>query len=85
VTVGVTSRGPGVERMTFGVAISPGGIDGTVKGDVDIFTARDVPPGSYVVRMKDLPPRCRVEGSQEQTVRVSARGSSAVRFVVSCM
>ena len=34
--------------------------------------------------MKDLPRGCRVEGDVEQTVRVSARGSAAVRFVVVC-
>ena len=84
VTVGVTSRGPGVERMTFGVAIGSGGIEGIVKGDVGIFTARNIPPGSYDVRMKDLPRGCRVEGDAQQTVRVSARGSTAVRFVVVC-
>lgn len=84
VTVGVTSRGPGVERMSFGVAIGTAGIEGVVKGDVGIFTARNIPPGSYVVRMKDLPRGCRVEGDAQQTVRVSARGSSAVRFAVVC-
>lgn len=84
VTVGVTSRGPGVERMTFGVAIGSGGPQGIVKGDVGIFTARNIPPGSYDVRMKDLPSGCRVEGDAQQTVRVWARRSSAVRFVVVC-
>ena len=84
VTVGVTSRGPGVQAMTFGVSIEPAGIDGTVKGDVGIFTARNVPPGSHVVRMKDMPRGCRVEGNAEQTIRVSARGSAAVRFVIVC-
>src|SRR4051812_34417838 len=49
VTVGVTSRGPGVSAMVFHVSIEPGGFDGTVKGDVGVFTARDVPPGSHVV------------------------------------
>src|SRR4051812_49728350 len=39
VTVGVTSRGPGVEAMTFTVAIEPAGVEGTVKGDVGVFTA----------------------------------------------
>src|SRR4051812_671250 len=48
VTVGVTSRGPGVENLTFGVSIEPGGINGADKGDVGIFTARNVPPGNHV-------------------------------------
>ena len=46
VTVGVTSRGPGVQAMSFGVSIEPGGIDGTVKGEVGIFTARTSLPGT---------------------------------------
>jgi hypothetical protein len=70
--------------MTFGVAIGSGGPQGTVTGDVGIFTARNIPPGSYDVRIKDLPSGCRVEGDAQQTVRVSARRSSAVRFVVVC-
>jgi len=84
VTVGVTSRGPGVEKMAFGVAIEPEGIDGVVHGDVGIFTARNVPAGNHAVRMKDLPRGCRVDGEVEQTVRVSPRGSTAVRFVIQC-
>jgi hypothetical protein len=84
VTVGVTSRGPGVAGMTFGVSIEPDGTEGTVKGDVGIFTARNVPAGSHVVRIGNLPRGCRVEGDREQTVRVSARGSAAVRFVIVC-
>jgi len=84
VTVGVTSRGPGVEKMAFGVSIEPGGINGAVKGDVGIFTARNVPPGDHVVRMKDLPRACQVDGMAEQTVRVSPGRSTAVRFVVMC-
>ena len=84
VTVGITSRGPGVETMAFGVSIEPAGINGSVKGDVGIFTARNVPPGNHVVRMKDLPRECQVEGAAEQTVRVSPGRSTAVRFVVMC-
>ena len=55
-----------------------------VKGDVGIFTARNVPPGNHVVRMKDLPRECQVEGAAEQTVRVSPGRSIAVRFVITC-
>jgi len=84
VTVGVTSRGPRVETMVFGVSIEPEGIDGTVNGDVGIFTARNVPAGNHVVLMKDLPRGCRVEGDAQRTVRVTPRGSTAVRFVIAC-
>ena len=39
-TVGVTSRRPGVGKVVFGVSIEPDGIEGAVNGDVGIFTAR---------------------------------------------
>jgi hypothetical protein len=84
VTVGVTSRGPGVEAMAFAVSIEPGGMNGSVKGDVGVFTARNVPAGSHVVRLKDLPRGCRVDGDAERKVSVSAGRSTAVRFVVLC-
>ena len=84
VTVGVTSRGPGVETMTFAVSIEPGGMDGSVKGDVGVFTARSVPAGSHVVRLKDLPRGCRVDGDPERKISVSAGRSTPVRFVVVC-
>jgi hypothetical protein len=84
VTVGVTSRGPGVQTMTFTVSIEPGGVEGSVKGDVGVFTADNVPAGSHVVRLKSLPGRCRVDGDPERTISVSAGRSMTVRFVVEC-
>ena len=84
VTVGVTSRGPGVKTMTFAVSIEPDGIDGSVTGDVGVFTARNVPAGSHLVRLKDLPRGCQVDGEGERKISVSARGSTALRFVVVC-
>ena len=82
-TVGVTSRGPGVDTMTFTVAIEPAGVEGSVKGDVGVFTA-DMPAGSHVVRLKSLPGRCRVDGDPERKISVSAGRSTTVRFVVEC-
>ena len=84
VTVGVTSRGPGVAAMTFTVSIEPAGIEGTVKGDIGIFTADDAPAGNQVVRMKDLPGRCAVDGETERKITVAAGRSTTVRFVVTC-
>ena len=84
VTVGVTSRGPGVETMTFTVSIEPAGVEGSVRGDVGVFTADDTPAGSHVVRLKDLPGRCRVDGDPEPNIIVSAGRSTTVRFVVVC-
>ena len=85
VTVGVTSRGPGVETMTFTVSIEPAGVDGSVRGDVGVFTAYDTPAGDHVVRLKDLPGRCRADGDAERKISVSPGRSTTVRFVVVCM
>jgi hypothetical protein len=71
--------------MAFTVSIEPPGVDGSVRGDVGVFTAHDIPPGTHVVRLKDLPGKCRVEGDPERTISVSAGRSTAVRFVVVCM
>jgi hypothetical protein len=83
VTVGVTGRGPGVETMTFTVSIEPGGVDGSVRGDIGVFTT-DTPPGSHVVRLKNLPGRCRVDGDSERKIIVTAGRSTIARFVVVC-
>jgi hypothetical protein len=83
VTVGVTSRGPGVETMTFAVSIEPAGVRGSVKGDVGVFTA-DTPAGNQVVRLTGLPGRCRVDGNSERQIRVSDGRSTTIRFVVVC-
>jgi hypothetical protein len=84
VTVGLTSRGPGVEAMTFTVAIEPAGVEGSIKGDVGVFTADDTPAGGHVVRLKNLPGRCRVEGDPERRIVVNAGRSTTVRLVVVC-
>lgn len=84
VTVGVTSRGPGVETLTFAVSIEPAGVNGSVRADVGVFTAENTPAGSHVVRLSNLPGRCRVDGEAERRIIVSARRSAIVRFVVVC-
>jgi hypothetical protein len=84
VTVGVTSRGPGVDTMSFTVSIEPAGMEGSVRGDVGVFTADRTPAGSHVVRLKNLPGRCRVDGDPEPRITVSAGRSTTVRFVVVC-
>ena len=70
--------------MTFTVSIEPAGINGAVKGDIGVFTANDTPAGRHVVRLKDLPGRCRVDGDSEREITVSAGRSTTVRFVVLC-
>jgi hypothetical protein len=70
--------------MTFTVSIEPAGVNGSVKGDIGIFTADDTPAGNHVVRLKNLPARCRVDGDNERKITVAAGRSTAVRFVVVC-
>jgi hypothetical protein len=84
VTVGVTSRGPGVASMTFTVSIEPAGVNAPIKADAGVYTANDTPAGTHTVRLKDLPGRCRVEGNEERQISVSPRRSAVVRFVVAC-
>jgi hypothetical protein len=70
--------------MTFTVSIEPAGLNGSVKGDVGVFTADDIPAGSQVVRLANLPGRCRVDGDPERKITVAAERSATVRFVVVC-
>jgi hypothetical protein len=70
--------------MAFAVSIEPGGISGSVKGDIGVFNARNIPTGSYVVRLKDLRRGCQVDGDAERKISVSSGRSTAVRFVVVC-
>jgi hypothetical protein len=84
VTVGVTTRGPNVQRLAFNVDIEPADASGSVDADAGIFTAPNVPPGEHVVRLTNVPARCRVEGGAERTIRVAADRSAAVRFAVEC-
>ena len=85
VTVGVTTRGSDVSAITFRVTVEPAGISGSVKADAGVFTRSEVPSGDHVVRLLDLPARCRVEGAAERTVTISqARRSAALRFHVVC-
>ena len=84
VTVGVTSRGPGVASMTLTVSIEPAGVNAPIKADAGVYTANDTPAGTHIVRLKNVPASCRVEGNEEREISVAARGSAVVRFVVVC-
>jgi hypothetical protein len=70
--------------MTVRVSIEPAGVVGSIKGDVGVFTAGDIPGGNHVVGVKDLPARCRVDGDAERRISVSAGRSTTVRFVILC-
>ncbi len=84
VTVGVTSRGPGVASMTLTLSIEPAGVNTSIKADAGVYTANDTPAGTHIVGLKNLPGRCRVEGNAERQISVSPRRSAVVRFVVVC-
>lgn len=85
VTVGVTTSGDAVGGLTFRVTIEPAGIDGTVRADAGVLTRSDVPPGDHVVRLLDVPSRCRIDGPAERTITIPPQGGSAVlRFQVVC-
>jgi hypothetical protein len=85
VTVGVTTSGNGVSAMTFRVTVEPAGISAPVRADAGVLTRGDVPSGDHVVRLLDLPARCRVDGAAERRITISqARRSAALRFHVVC-
>ena len=85
VTVGVTTSGSGVSTMNFRVTVEPAGISETVRADAGVVTRSNVPSGDHVVRLIDLPARCRVDGAAERTITISqARRSAALRFHVVC-
>jgi len=85
VTVGVTASGPDVAAMTFRVTVDPAGLSGSVRADVGVFTKSNVAPGDHVVRLLDVPARCRVDDGAERTITLSQqRRSAVVRFHVVC-
>jgi hypothetical protein len=69
--------------MVFAVDIHPRGTFGRIRADAGVYD-EDLPVGDYVVRLTRLPTQCRVNGVAERRVTVSARGTTAVRFSVSC-
>lgn len=85
VTVGVTTSGDAIGGLTFRVTIEPAGISGSISADAGVLTRSDVPPGDHIVRLLDLPSRCRVDGAAERTITIPPQGGSAVlRFHVVC-
>jgi hypothetical protein len=84
-TIGVTSRGADISNYRFRVTVEPAGISATVAADAGVLTRSDVPTGEHVVRLLELPSRCRVEGGAERRIVLSPQRRSAVlRFEVVC-
>jgi hypothetical protein len=84
-TIGVTTSGSSARAATFRLTVEPAGISGTVKADAGVFVSDDLPPGDHLVRLHDVPPRCRVEGGTERKVAISPQRRSVVlRFDVDC-
>jgi hypothetical protein len=84
VTIGVTTMGPDADALTFRITIEPAGIAGSVQARAGVFTRSNTPVGEQVVRLSDVPARCRVEGGAERTMTISAARSTTLRFVVAC-
>jgi hypothetical protein len=84
-TVGVTASGGPAATLKLRIEIQPAGTVATVKADAGVFTDDSMPFGEHVVRLRDLPASCRVEGGVERTVVLTAQNRLAiVRFDVRC-
>jgi hypothetical protein len=81
ITVGVSSTGPALAGLTFDLEV--GGERQRIKADGGVATVAGLDPGAHDVTLS-LPARCRSEGSASRRVTVSARRTTAIRFVVSC-
>lgn len=84
VTIGVTTTGAGAEALRFNVSIEPAGVSATVKADAGVFTAPAVPAGDLIIRLTNVPGRCRVAEGAERRMELRASGSLTVRFIVEC-
>lgn len=84
VTVGVTTTGPGADNLTFGVVIDPERVSGPVKSHAGIFTTGNIPPGEHVVRLTDVPERCRIQGSAERRITSTTARPVLIRYEVVC-
>lgn len=84
ITVGVTTEGGEPRLMAFTITIEPRGVTGSIAADAGVFTAHDLPPGEYVVRLSGLPDRCIAEDNGEARVMVEARHTLAVHYIVAC-
>jgi hypothetical protein len=85
VTVGVTTAGRAASATRVRVTIDPAGISESLSTDAGVFTARDVPAGDHVVRLREVPAECRVDGPAERRVTISPQlRSAAVRFHLVC-
>jgi hypothetical protein len=85
VTVGVRTDAADAAKLTFRVTIEPAGIASAIKADAGVFTNGRVPAGTHVVRLVDVPSRCRVAGGPERTITISPpRRNAVVRFEVDC-
>jgi hypothetical protein len=82
VTVGVVTTGPGVQALSFRVVVDSGPI-GSIKADAGVLT-RSVPIGEHVIALRELPARCKVEGAEEQRIKVAEDRVTPVRFSVAC-
>jgi hypothetical protein len=83
ITVGVTTSG-NADPGTFGLTIEPAGTNTRINADAGVFSVPEAPAGEHVVRLREVPAGCTVDGGAERTVRVTAGRSITVRFEVRC-
>ena len=85
ITIGVTTSGTAAASLTFRLTVEPAGIVERIKADAGVFTKRDLPLGTHVVRLLDVPAHCRIDGGAERTITMSQQRRSVVlRFDVHC-
>jgi hypothetical protein len=88
-TIGVSTTGPAAGTLSFPIEVrsTRGDADpprtDRVNADGGIATFRDLPDGSYVVRLT-LRPECAAANGATRQVTIAPRRTSAVRFAVTC-
>src|SRR5688572_21068157 len=84
-TVGATASGAAATTLTLNVAVQSTGISGSIKADAGVFTSDEVPFGTHVVRLTDVPSTCRVDNGSERKITLNEQRRFAVlRFDVRC-
>jgi hypothetical protein len=85
ITVGVRTDAADAAKLNFRVTIQPAGLSASIKADAGVFTNNSITAGTHVVRLLDVPARCRVADGAERTVTISQqRRNAVVRFDVDC-
>jgi hypothetical protein len=88
-TIGVSTTGPSVAGLSFPIEVrnTRGDADpprtDRVKADGGIATFRDLPDGTYGVRLT-IPPECAAANGATRQVTIAPRRTAAIRFAITC-